>query len=277
MPLSRTIATGSTADRSCDRTTHARVVSFAVSEWDARRVGFFFPLVLVSLLSFAPPASAQVIALPLTARFAATTSAKVFLNPTSPSSTLRNEYQTARGLYGAAIELQIPFTSEFSISLAVEYLRHLEEGDRPVSLGGTLRTLPVRDGFVIIPLEVGVVVSIPISDETFRLTMGGGIGMTVIQRIQQIADVGVTSDGMPAAYGIHVAVGFDVRVVDGLFAHLSTRFRDPEQTVTTRYERVTTVYNGTTLVFPSTPMDTRINMDGMSLSAGLTVDLQRLL
>lgn len=213
--------------------------------------------------------------LPLTARFAATTSAKVFLNPTSPSSTLRNEYQTAKGLYGAAVELQVPLSSGFSLSLAVEYLRHLEEGDRPVSIGGTLRTLPVRDGFVLVPLEVGVVISIPISDETYRLTMGGGVGATLIQRIQQIADVGVSTDGMPLAYGIHISVGFDVRVSDGVFAHLSTRFRDPEQTVTTRYERASTVHQGATLVFPSTPMETRINMDGTSLSLGLTVDLHR--
>ena len=239
-----------------------------------RRACCSIPLALFLFLAAVPGALAQVVGLPLTVRFAATTSAKVFLNPSSPSSTVRNEYQTANGLYGAAVELQFPFSPEISLSVAAEYLRHLDEGDRPVSLGGTLRTLPVRDGFIVLPFEVGVVASIPISDETFRLTMGGGVAVTVFQRIQEIAGVGVTTDGIPAGYGIHVSVGFEARLMPGIFAHVSTRFRDPEATVTTRYARSSTVYNGSTLVFPSTPMLTRINMDGMSVSAGLTIDLR---
>lgn len=237
----------------------------------------FRPLsyLLLFAVTAVPRVSAQAVGLPLAVCFTTTTSAKIFLNPNSPSSTVRNEFVTAKGLYGAAAELQVPLTPELAFTVAVEYLQHVEEGDRPIALGGSLRTLPVRDGFVVIPVEIGGAAFIPISDESYRLTMGAGIGATYLHRIQEIAGVGVTADGTPVGYGIHVSVEFDFLLVSGVYGHVAARFRDPEVTVTTRYAKGTTVHKGTTLVLPSEPMQTRVNVDGLSLSVGIAVDLHR--
>jgi hypothetical protein len=246
------------------------------NEQGARRAFRTLSYFLLFAVTVVPRVSAQAVGLPLAVRFTTTTSAKVFHNPTSPSSAIRNEFVTAEGLYGVAAELQVPFTSELAFTFAVEYLQHVEEGDRPIALGGSLRTLPVRDGFVVIPVEIGGAAFIPISDETFRLTMGAGVGATFLHRIQEIAGVGVTTQGTPVGYGIHVSVEFDVLILPGIYGHFASRFRDPEVTVTTRYAKATVVHNGTTLVLPSEPMHTRVNVDGLSLSAGIAVDLHRL-
>lgn len=238
-----------------------------------RRVGTLISLLLVAL---AGAASAQSPSMPLVVRATATSGAKVFPNPTSPSSTIRNTSVPLDGWYGAAAEISIPFTHELSLTAGVEVLRSVDEGMRPISLGGVLETVPVRDGYVIVPVEVGVAAAIPISEETFRLSMSGGLGVTFISRIQEVAGVRAETEGWPAAYGIFVGVAFEVRVWSGVYAHLSTRFRDPEANVTTRYSQPSVEYRGRTLLLPTEASTTRLNVDGLSISAGVMVDLHRL-
>lgn len=234
-------------------------------------------LIHICLLAFAGLVSAQPVSLPFVLRATATSGAKVFPNPTSPSSTIRNTSVPLNGWYGAAAEFAIPFTHELSVTASVEYLRSVDEGMRPVSLGGSLETVPVRDGYVVLPVEVGVAAAIPISEENFRLSMSGGVGVTLVSRIQEVAGARAETDGYPAAYGIFAGLAFEVRIWPGVYGHVSTRFRDPEVNVTTRYTQSATEYEGRTLLLPTEPSTTRLNIDGLSISAGVMVDLHRIL
>jgi hypothetical protein len=238
-----------------------------------RRAG---TLILLLLVTLSGVTLAQPVSLPLVVRATATSGAKVFPNPTSPSSTIRNSSVSLDGWYGIAAEIAIPFTHELSISASVELLQSVDEGMRPVSLGGVLETVPVRDGYTIIPVEIGVASVIPISEETFRLSMTGGLGVTFISRIQEVAGVRARTEGLPAAYGIFVGVAFEVRLRPGVYGHLSTRFRDPEANVTTSYAQPSAEYQGRTLLLPTESSTTRLNVDGLSISAGVMVDLHRL-
>ncbi|MCU0454330.1 MAG: hypothetical protein MUE68_11810 [Bacteroidetes bacterium] len=231
---------------------------------------------LLLFVSLAGSAVAQPAAFPFILRATATSGAKVFPNPTSPSSTIRNTSVPVSGWYGGAAEILIPFTSELSVTANVEYLRSIDEGLRPISLGGALETVPVRDGYVVVPVEAGIAVSIPVSDEVYRLLMSGGFGVTFVSRIQEVAGVSARTEGLPAAYGIFVGVAFEAKIWPGVYGHLSTRFRDPEANVTTRYPQPTAFYQGRTLLLPSEPTTTRLNLDGLSISAGVMVDLERL-
>lgn len=239
-----------------------------------RRAGTLISLLLVALAGASP---AQPASLPFVVRATATSGAKVFPNPTSPSSTIRNASVPLDGWYGVAAEIAVPFTHELSITASVELLRSVDEGMRPVSVGGVLETVPVRDGYMIVPVEVGVSATIPISEETFRLSMSGGLGVTFISRIQEVAGVRAETEGWPAAHGIFVGVAFEVRVWPGVYGHVSTRFRDPEANVTTRYAQPIARYEGRTLLLPTESTTTRLNVDGLSISAGIMVDLHRLL
>lgn len=238
-----------------------------------RRAG---PLTLVLLTIGSVIGAAQPASLPFTLRATTTVSGKAFPNPLSPSTIVRNDYVTVSDWYGVAAELLIPLTQEFSVTTSVEVLWHLDEGNRPIALGGTLQTLPVRDGYLIVPLEVGVGIGIPISDETYRMTMSGGLCATFMNRIQEIAGVRAQNEGLPVAYGLFVGVSFEFRLMPGLFGHVSTRFRDPEANITTRYTQSTAEVDGRTIALPTEPMTTRLNVDGLSLSAGVMVDLHRL-
>jgi hypothetical protein len=236
------------------------------------RAGTLTPLLLVTLAGMAP---AQPSSLPIVVRATATTGAKVFPNPTSPSTTIRNSSIPLDGWYGVAAEIAIPFTDELSMLAGVEVLRSVDEGMRPVSLGSVLETVPVRDGYMIVPVEIGVAAAIPISEETFRLTMSGGLGVTFISRIQEVAGVRARTEGVPAALGIFVGVAFEARVWPGVYGHLSTRFRDPEANVTTSYPQSSVEHQGRTLLLPTESSTTRLNVDGLSISAGVMVDLHR--
>ncbi len=239
-----------------------------------RRAGTLTVLLLAML---AGSAFAQPTTFPFVLRATTTTGAKVFQNPTSPSSEIRNMSESMDGWYGAAVEILIPLSHELSITASVEWLRSLDEGNRPIALGGSLQTLPVRDGYDIVPVEIGVAAGIPISEGTYRLLMSGGLGVTFASRIQEIAGVKARNEGLPAALGIFVGVAFEVRMWPGLYGHLSTRFRDPETNVTTRFTQAGTVFDGRTLLLPTEPSTTRINLDGLSLSAGIMVDIHQLL
>ena len=232
---------------------------------------------LLTLFSGAPVLHGQSLGLPLTIRASYTTSAKMYLNPRSASFSVRNELMTVEDLTGIGAELQLPLTEDgVAAFLSVEYLSVVEEGDKPVALDGTLRILPVRDGFFLVPVEVGGLAAIPMQAETIRLTMSAGVGAYFAGRILQIVDVEATTASLPVGYGIVVSIGFDYRLSPGIWLHADTRFRDPEVTMDWTYDRRSTVYKGSTLNFPTSTMHTKVNVDGFSIAGGVLVDLSEI-
>ena len=126
-----------------------------------------------------------------------TTTARIFPNPTALSSFARNEHTVVDGLTGFSAEVQIPIPiSDFSVGVSVEYLSFIEEGVKTISLGGVPRDLPIRDGFILIPIELRGIISIPIQSETVRLTMAGGMGAYLADRVLEVAvgDEGIFID-----------------------------------------------------------------------------------
>ncbi len=234
------------------------------------------PSVVLAVLavSFSPRLEAQDHDLTLLVRRTYTTSAKIFPNPTARSSFIRNEHDVVEGLTGFSAELQLPFRdSDVSIALSAEYLSHVDEGVKTFFFGGTARSLPFRDGFAVIPVELRGIISIPVQSNIFRLTMAGGGGLYIADRILEVAGVGVSPVTSAIGYGITVSVSMEYRVLPGVWIHGETRFRDPDVSIEYTYDSQTAEYEGALIPLPTAPMHTRINVDGMSLAIGVMVEI----
>jgi hypothetical protein len=103
--------------------------------------------------------------------------------------------------------------------------------------------------------------------------MAGGLGVYFARRILEVAGVGVRPTHTASSLGIHVSVGFDYKLIDGIWAHFETRFRDPDITMEYTYASDSAEFQGTVIPFPSSPMLTRVNVDGMSMAIGVMVEI----
>jgi hypothetical protein len=203
-----------------------------------------------------------------------TTTSKVFYNPDSPSSDIRSQYTSVDNIYGGGLELRVGRSDySFFLALKVEYLSKLQDQIQPVAYAGPPIPAPVKDGFRLIPVELGVNMYIPLGTELARLSMGGGIGAYYGKRILSVAGVDAPQVNDPVGIGIHVESSFDYRVLRGVAVRGEMRFRDPEVTTENQFQEKSAVYNGKTIPFPTSPFRTRINVNGLMFGLGIVVDL----
>ena len=203
-----------------------------------------------------------------------TTTSKVFYNPESPTPEVRNEHNIFDNIYGGGVEVRLQnLADNYFFALTVEYLSKLHEQAQLVALSNPPRTLPVTDGFHIVPIELGLNMFIPLGSEKVRLAMGGGLGAYIGNRIFSVAGVDARQLKRAIGYGIHVESSFDYRVNASFSVRGEMRFRDPEILTESRFDQSTVEYNGTIVAFPRDPFKSRINVNGLTFSLGLVLDI----
>ncbi len=203
-----------------------------------------------------------------------TTTSKIFYDPYSPSPEIRSEHNVFDNIYGGGVEIRFEDLSEhYFLALAVEYLSKLHEGNQIVALSRPPRSMPVQDGFRVLPVELGLNMFIPLGSERVRLAMGGGVGVYFGKRVFRIVDVDARQLKNAVGYGIHVESSFDYRLYDRLWLRGEMRFRDPEIVTESQYTATSTQYNGTLVTFPRDPFKTKINVNGLTLGLGIVVGL----
>lgn len=203
-----------------------------------------------------------------------TTSSKIFYNPDSPSSDIRSQYTSVDNIYGGGLELRVgkPGYNVF-FTLNVEYMSKLQDQIQPVAYAGPPIPAPVKDGFRLIPVELGLSMYIPLGTEQARLAMGGGIGAYYGKRILSVAGVDAPQVNNPVGIGIHVETSFDYRIWGQISVRGEMRFRDPDLTAENRFQERSAVYEGRTIPFPANAFDTRINVNGLMFGLGIVVDV----
>jgi hypothetical protein len=203
-----------------------------------------------------------------------TTTSKVFYNPDSPSSDIRSQYTSVDNIYGGGLELRVGRADHnFFLALKLEYLSKIQEQIQAVAYAGPPIPAPVKDGFRLIPVELGLNMYIPLGTEKARLSMGGGIGAYYGKRILSVAGVDAPQVNHPVGIGIHVESSFDYLLFRGVAVRGEMRFRDPDMTAENRFQERSAVYNGKTISFPQNAFTTRINVNGLMFGLGIVVDL----
>ena len=235
---------------------------------------FFLAVGAFVLLAGTVSAQTAEYSLSLAFRGTYTTSSKVFNNPDSPSPDTRGQFVGLDNIYGAGIELRLNIPSKsVALTVAAEYLHKENEQSQLVGFTSPPRRLPVREGFRLIPVEIGVSIPIPLGTEEARLSIGGGIGAYFGTRILAVAGASAIQQNKPVSYGIHVETHFDYRIIPGVFARAEMRFRDPEYTSESKFEQQATQSNGVLIVLPREPFRARINVNGLTFGVAAVVDL----
>jgi hypothetical protein len=237
-----------------------------------RRV--FPSIVTVLVLAGTLPAQTNEKILSVAFRGTYTTSSKVFNNPDSPSSDIRGEYLALDNIYGPGIEVRVNIPGQFvALTIAAEYLSKVDESDQLVGFTTPPRRLSVREGFRLIPIELGANVPIPLGSDGVRLSIGGGVGAYFGTRVLSVAGAEASQQNKPVSYGIHVETNFDYQIIPRLFARAEMRFRDPEFTTESQFEQQSTQLNGVVVLLPRQPLRARINLNGLTFGVGFVFDV----
>jgi len=203
-----------------------------------------------------------------------TTSSKVFNNPDSPSSDLRGQFIALDNIYGPGVEIRINIPGQsVALTIAAEYLSKQNESDQLVGFTAPPRLLTVREGFTLIPIELGAHVPIPLGSESMHLSMGGGIGAYIGRRVLNVAGAEAPQQNKPVSYGIHVETNFDFLILPRLCGRAEMRFRDPEFTTESKFEQQATQSNGVLILLPRESFRSRINVNGLTFGLGLVYEL----
>jgi len=199
-----------------------------------------------------------------------TTSAKIYLNPNSSDPQLRNNNFPMSDVFSYGVSIRYRISNSLLIALGSEYMKAVETGANLTLFSGTgTRTIKVDDGFELIPIEFSLYYILPFSTENFKFTMGGGAAYYLGGMIRTFGDASVSSSVKKTAYGIHVMVAMDYFFMNNISLKSEMKFRDPQFSVTSRYNKETINYNGEILKLAQKEFDSKINVDGVTFVLGL--------
>ncbi|MBI4549237.1 MAG: hypothetical protein HY707_14745 [Ignavibacteriae bacterium] len=223
--------------------------------------------IVVTLLGCVVPSFAQEYLYELTLIGSFTTSSKLFRHPDDADEIIRSQFLRLDNIFGAGIDLRRTIEPlAVQIGLSVEYLSKTELFDTSGS-----RTIPVKDGYTTIPIELSGYFFIPIGDENIRFYMGGGGGTYLGSRRYEYAGARARTIERIMGYGIHVLSGLLYKVSPRISLRSEIKFRDVQFETVNKFTQQVIVYRGTPLYLDQEPFASRINIDGMALTVGIAV------
>jgi len=225
--------------------------------------------IAIVLLIGALPTLAQDNLYDLTLLGSFTTSSKLFHHPDDADEIIRSQFVSLDNIFGVGFDLRRaiePFSVQ--LGLSVEYLSKTESFDFPTS--GS-RTIPVKDGYTTIPIELSGYFFIPIGDEHIRFYMGGGGGTYIGRRHYEYAGTRAATVEQHVGFGIHILSGLLYRLAPRLSLRSELKFRDVQFETVNKFTQQSIFFRGTPLYLDQEPFASRVNIDGMALTLGLAV------
>ena len=195
-----------------------------------------------------------------------TTSSKLFPDPNNSDEFIRARFLGIDDIFSGGIELRRDIASlRTQISLSVEYLQKSETVIVPVSSV----QVPVKDGFRAIPIEITGRFLIPFSEEHLQITIGGGIGVYLGNRIYEFPGAAAPTVERTMGFGIHITSGIEYFLNSTFSLCSDIKFRDVQFETVNQFSQPLIVYSGTVVQLPQEPMTSRMNIDGMTVTIGL--------
>ena len=201
--------------------------------------------------------------------FVYTTNARIFLSPNSSDPIERNSSFGLADIIDPGINFRYRLLDEVSIDLNIEYMERTAFGNNEkVVTSSGLRYINVKDGFKMIPIELSIYYSLPFSTEKFKFLMGGGAGYYYGSMIRKFGNADISTSERKAAYGIQVAVEMDYLIRKNIALKADMEFRDPQFSVTSRYNNQEYDYNGEKVRVTRQEFDSKINVNGVTFIFG---------
>lgn len=203
-----------------------------------------------------------------------TTTAQIFLFPNSSDAILRNNSTEITNIYDPTIDIRYRLTDDLIIGLSTEYMKKTTTDYITVFSNNQTVSLPVEDGFKMIPIELTLYYLLPFSTDSFKFLMGGGGAYYYGSQIRTVSDVEGITTSRNFAYGIHVVASMDYLPLPFLSVRLEMKFRDPQFNLSNTYTKNPINYKGQVITFPQNNFDTRVNVDGITFILGTVLHFQ---
>ena len=205
-----------------------------------------------------------------------TTSAEIYLNPSSSSSEVRNKSFTLENIWNPGIDFRYRFSDEFILGLNIEYIKKTANAPHlSAPIGNQFYIFEVEDGFSVIPIELTAHYYFPFSTEHFKFMMGGGLGYYIGEFIRKFRDVDLEVTQRKFALGLHVSTSVDYIIIENLSARFEMKFRNPQYTVSSKYSKTEVEIEGfdEPITLLESPFDTKVDIDGLTFIFGLVINI----
>lgn len=194
-------------------------------------------------------------------------SSKLFHHPDDPDEIIRSQFLPLDDIFSLGIDLRRNVENiRVQVGISAEYISTTELVSVPLSPSGSV---PVQDGFTAIPLELSGYFRIPFGEDKIAFYMGGGGGIYFGSRKYTFGGVEAVPVRRNTGYGIHVLSGLEYSLKAAVSLRTEIKFRDVQFETTNRFTSLSTTYLGRTIVLDQTPLNSRINIDGMTLTLGV--------
>ncbi|MFI5252333.1 MAG: hypothetical protein ACHQQQ_07890 [Bacteroidota bacterium] len=196
-----------------------------------------------------------------------TTSSKLYYSPDDPNDIVRAQNIPIDQIFGIGFDVRRSFgESGVQIGLSVERLYKTQIEYLPVDPSGYT---PITDGYLVFPVEFTGYFTIPFSNETVQMYMGGGGGAYFGER--QYVEGGTSARVIDKTtnFGIHVLTGLQFNFQSSLAVRCEVKFRDVQFKSTNAFTTPITYDNGNFIPLSTQPFDSRISIDGIVMMIGL--------
>ena len=203
-----------------------------------------------------------------------TTTASIFLNPNASDVVIRNQSFVIEDITNPGADIRIRISEPLILGLNVEYIEITKSSSNlSAFVGGSVVRLNAEDGFRLIPVELTAYYLLPFSTERWKFLMGGGIAYYNGEFIRKVGDASVSNVKKEAEFGIHVSASLDYVPISYAIIRFQMKFRDPQFTVTSKYNQQEIEYQGHTVILPGDSFETKINIDGITFMLGVAVQI----
>ncbi len=195
-----------------------------------------------------------------------TTSSKLFPYATDPSDTKRAFFLPLNDIFNFGAEVRASINSlDLQVGLGTEFIQKSEIIS--VSTAGT--SVPVRDGFRVIPVELTGYFRLPIGNERFHVYLGGGMGIYEGERIYQYGTLRAGVIDRTGGFGIHIVCGGEYSFSERWSLRTAIKVRDIHFESVNQFSQSSLIYEGVIVPLPQEAFSTQFDIDGLSLRTGI--------
>jgi hypothetical protein len=196
-----------------------------------------------------------------------TTSPKLYPHPDDPDDLFSGQFLPLGAAYGGGIDIRRLIPSlRLWLGLSVEFIANAKLFLIPYD---AVWTIPVRDGYVVVPVELSAYFPIPVGGEKLLWTIGGGGGGYFGSRRYRYGTAESETVDRSPGYGIHVLTDIEYAVSPPFSLRTEAKFRSIHFDSVDKFPEPWTVVGGQIVAIPSAPARTRVIADGISVSLQL--------
>jgi hypothetical protein len=198
-----------------------------------------------------------------------TTGARIYQQPFASDEVVRYDHIPVDHIFNLSAELRYALSKSILIGIGTEYMNTTETAGLIVLGPTSTIAIDIEEGFSFIPVDLTIYYLFPFSTERFKFAAGGGGGYYFGSHVRNFGNAEVSTIERKFAYGIHVSLSMDYMVRSQISIRSEMKFRDPQFTLKSRYNRREVEYNGRILRILQDTFDSKINIDGVTFLMGL--------